>query len=68
MVHRRPCSDGAPLARSKSRNVIEQLDLATMQRASPLPAEFTVSDPYVLTFYFVPSDRRQELARLERLS
>ena len=47
---------------------IEQLDLATMQRASPSPAEFTVSDPYVLTFYFVPSDRRQELARLARLS
>ena len=46
---------------------IEQLDLATMQRASPSPAEFTVSDPYVFTFYFVPSERRQELARLARL-
>ena len=46
---------------------IEQLDLATMQRASPSPAEFTVSHPYVFSFYFVPSDRRRELARLARL-
>jgi FkbM family methyltransferase len=46
---------------------IEQLDVATMQRASPSPAEFTVTHPYVFTFYFVPSDRRQELARLARL-
>jgi FkbM family methyltransferase len=46
---------------------IEQLDLATMQRASPSPAEFTVSDPYVFTFYFVPTERRHELARLARL-
>jgi hypothetical protein len=46
---------------------IEQLDLATMQRASPSPAEFTVSHPYVFSFYFVPSERRQELALLARL-
>jgi FkbM family methyltransferase len=46
---------------------IEQLDLATMQRASPSPAEFTVSHPYVFGFYFVPSERRQELACLARL-
>ena len=46
---------------------IEHLDLATMQRASPSPAEFTVGHPYVFSFYFVPSDRRQELARLARL-
>ena len=46
---------------------IEQLDLGTMQRASPSPAEFAVSHPYVFSFYFVPSDRRQELARLARL-
>ena len=46
---------------------IEQLDLATMQRASPSPAEFTVSHPYVFSFYFVPRDRRRELARLARL-
>jgi FkbM family methyltransferase len=46
---------------------IEQLDLATMQRASPSPAEFTVSHPYVFSFYFVPSERRHELGRLARL-
>jgi hypothetical protein len=38
-----------------------------MQRASPSPAEFTVSHPYVFSFYFVPSDRRQDLACLARL-
>ena len=46
---------------------IEQLDLATMQRASPSPAEFNVSHPYVFSFYFVPGERREELARLARL-
>jgi len=46
---------------------IEELDLATMQHAVPSPAEFTVSHPYVFTFYFVPSDRRRELARLAQL-
>jgi len=46
---------------------IEQLDVTTMQSASPSPAEFTVSNPYVFSFYFVPSERRQELARLARL-
>jgi FkbM family methyltransferase len=46
---------------------IETLDIATMQRASPSPAEFTVSHPYVFSFYFVPGERRQELARLARL-
>lgn len=46
---------------------IEQLDLAMMQRASPSPAEFTESHPCVFTFYFVPSERRQELAALARL-
>jgi FkbM family methyltransferase len=46
---------------------IEQLNLATMQRASPSPAEFTVSHPYVFSFYFVPSGRRQELVCLARL-
>jgi Methyltransferase FkbM domain len=46
---------------------IEQLDLATMQRASPSPAEFTVSHPYVFSFYFVPGERRQELGHLARL-
>ena len=46
---------------------IEQLDIATMQRASPSPAEFSVSHPYVFSFYFVPSERREELASLARL-
>jgi FkbM family methyltransferase len=46
---------------------IEELDIATMQRASPSPAEFTVSHPYVFTFYFVPNERRGELASLARL-
>ncbi len=46
---------------------IEQLDLGTMQRASPSPAEFTVSHPYVFCFYFVPIAQREELARLARL-
>lgn len=46
---------------------IEQLDLATMQRASPSPADFTASHPYVFSFYFVPTERRQELSRLARL-
>lgn len=46
---------------------IEWLDVDTMQRASPSPADFTVSDPYVFTFYFVPTERRSELERLARL-
>jgi FkbM family methyltransferase len=46
---------------------IEDLDVATMQRASPSPADFCVSHPYVFTFYFVPSERREELSRLARL-
>lgn len=46
---------------------IEQLDIATMQRASPSPAKFSVLHPYVFSFYFVPSERREELASLARL-
>jgi FkbM family methyltransferase len=46
---------------------IEQLDIATMQRASPSPAEFSVSHPYVFSFYFVPNERREELSLLARL-
>jgi FkbM family methyltransferase len=46
---------------------IEQLDVATMQRGSPSPAEFTVSHPYVFNFYFIPTERRHELVRLARL-
>ena len=47
---------------------IEQLDIATMHRASPSPAEFTVSHPYIFSFYFVPTERRSELACLARLA
>jgi FkbM family methyltransferase len=46
---------------------IEDLDIATMQRASPSPAEFSVSHPYVFSFYFLPMERREELGRLARL-
>jgi FkbM family methyltransferase len=46
---------------------IEQLDIATMQRASPSPADFSASHPYVFSFYFVPNERRGELAVLARL-
>jgi FkbM family methyltransferase len=46
---------------------IEQLDIPTMQRGSPSPAEFTVSHPYVFSFYFVTPERRHELAPLARL-
>jgi hypothetical protein len=38
-----------------------------MHRASPSPAEFAVSHPYVFSFYFVPTERRLELACLARL-
>ena len=40
---------------------------SVLQVASPSPAEFVVSDPYVFIFYFVPPERRPELARLGRL-
>jgi FkbM family methyltransferase len=46
---------------------MQELDLTTMQRASPSPADFTVSHPYVFTFYFVPPERRSELAVLATL-
>ena len=46
---------------------IERFDPFIMQRASPSPAEFKASDPYVFCFYFVPQDRVGELARLARL-
>jgi FkbM family methyltransferase len=39
-------------------------DAARLQRASPSPASFDASDPYVFIFYFVPPDRRAELLRL----
>lgn len=47
---------------------IAQFDPAAMQRASPSPACFEVSDPYVFCFYFVPPDRHADLARLARVA
>ncbi len=46
---------------------IEGFDPAVMQHASPSPASFEVSDPYVFCFYFVPPERRDELSLLARL-
>lgn len=46
---------------------MESFDPETYQRASPSPAEFSASDPYVFTFYFVPSRRVDDLAMLARL-
>ena len=46
---------------------VQKFDPNAMQRASPSPAEFAVGDPYVFTFYFVPPERRAELAALARL-
>ena len=46
---------------------IEKFDPAVLQRASPSPASFEVSDPYVFCFYFVPPERRADLRRLARL-
>jgi FkbM family methyltransferase len=47
---------------------IEGFDPRRMQRASPSPASFEVSDPYVFVFYFIPPERREELRKLARLS
>jgi len=46
---------------------IAQFDPAAMQRASPSPASFEVSDPYVFCFYFIPPIRRRDLAALARV-
>ena len=46
---------------------VEVFDPVRMQRASPSPANFEVSDPYVFVFYFVPAERRGELRGLARL-
>lgn len=46
---------------------IAGFDPAAMQRGSPSPASFEVSDPYVFCFYFVPPERRAELGALGRL-
>lgn len=47
---------------------VETFNPETHQRASPSPAEFTASDPYVFTFYFVPLGRVAELSVLARLT
>lgn len=46
---------------------IASFDPSEMQRASSSPADFTVPDPYVFHFWFVPPERRAELAVLARL-
>ena len=46
---------------------VEGFDPAAMQRASPSPAVFQASHPYVFCFYFVPEDRLPELRVLARL-
>jgi FkbM family methyltransferase len=48
-------------------HLIEDFNPQTHQRASPSPAEFTASTPYVFTFYFVPFERIPQLAALARL-
>jgi FkbM family methyltransferase len=46
---------------------VEAFDPMLMQRASPSPASFEVSEPYVFLFYFVPPERREALRTLARL-
>ena len=41
-----------------------EFDAGWMQVASPSPAEFSASDPYVFIFYFVPPERVAELRAL----
>ena len=43
---------------------IAAFDAARMQGASPSPASYEVSDPYVLVFFFVPDERLAEMAAL----
>jgi FkbM family methyltransferase len=44
-----------------------RFDAATMQVASPDPAIFAASDPYIFTFFFLPSESVEEqLPRLQR--
>lgn len=44
-----------------------RFDASALQRASPSPAAFEASDPYVFIFLFTPPERRAELAALARL-
>lgn len=46
---------------------IEGFDPAAMQRASPSPAVFEASEPYIFCFYFVPLARRADLSALALL-
>jgi FkbM family methyltransferase len=46
---------------------IEGFDPQKLQRASPSPAVFEASHPYIFCFYFVPPERLSELATLARL-
>jgi FkbM family methyltransferase len=45
---------------------LETFDAATMQVASPDPAVFTASDPYVFSFFFLPREAEGEM--LSRLA
>jgi FkbM family methyltransferase len=46
---------------------ITGFDACRWQRASPSPADFDVTQPYVNCFYFLPPERRGELAALAQL-
>ena len=43
---------------------VSAFNAASMQVASPSPAEFSASDPYVFIFYFVPPHRMPEMFAL----
>ena len=43
---------------------VAEFDANRMQVASPSPAEFSASDPYVFIFYFVPPERMPEMFAL----
>jgi FkbM family methyltransferase len=48
---------------------MRDFDRATMQRASPNPAVFEASDPYIFVFYFLPREQAPRmLARLRGFS
>jgi FkbM family methyltransferase len=46
---------------------IARFDAATMQVASPDPAVFAASEPYIFTFFFLPSEAAEaDVTRLQR--
>ena len=45
---------------------LDGFDAATMQAASPDPADFRASDPYVFTFLFLSAEHREEMVALLR--